>query len=495
MSRGSEDVVMVDEKKLTVVFVHGWSVTHTETYGEFPGRLRKEAQRDGGPEIDIRNIWLGKYVSFHDEVRLPDISRAFDAAIRHELSDVLKDGGQFACITHSTGGPVIRDWWRRHHLNSGPCPMSHLIMLAPANFGSALAQLGKERIGRLKSWFNGVEPGQGVLEWLELGSPEAWTLNKSWICNGIAPNESGVFLFALTGHSIDHAFYDHVNSYTGELGSDGVVRAAAANLNATYVELAQQTGKKGDNLTVVSTRTAPQTAFRILPHLAHSGKDRGIIRSIKNDDKPHVTVDSALRCLKVKTQREYEDLCKAFTAETAQVQAEGIIETQSQLLLPDNKRIRDPYSMVIFRLCDDQKNDINDYDVVFTAGKESSPNHLPKGLISDRQRNSINRNYLTFFLNYGILTGAEAPGLRPAVKREAELIGLKINARPDKGFVHFDEATLRSTAGKLGAFLRPNQTMMVDVVLKRVVHEGTFRMTKDTTPTSFKDVDPGDRLP
>jgi hypothetical protein len=28
-------------------------------------------------------------------------------------------------------------------------------MLAPANFGSALAQLGKNRVGRLKSWFEG----------------------------------------------------------------------------------------------------------------------------------------------------------------------------------------------------------------------------------------------------------------------------------------------------------------------------------------------------
>ena len=48
--------------------------------------------------------------------------------------------------------------------------MSHLIMLAPANYGSALAQLGKQRLSRIKSWFEGVEPGQGVLDWLELGS-------------------------------------------------------------------------------------------------------------------------------------------------------------------------------------------------------------------------------------------------------------------------------------------------------------------------------------
>jgi hypothetical protein len=65
------------------------------------------------------------------------------------------------------------------------CPMSHLIMLAPANFGSALAQLGKSRISRLKTWFEGVEPGTGVLDWLELGSPEAWKLNRAWISSAV----------------------------------------------------------------------------------------------------------------------------------------------------------------------------------------------------------------------------------------------------------------------------------------------------------------------
>ena len=96
------------------------------------------------------HIYLGKYVSFRDEVRIPDISRAFDAA----LTAVLKEAGakrRFVCITHSTGGPVVRDWLDRSYVQSkriAECPISHLIMLAPANFGSALAQLGKTRLGR-----------------------------------------------------------------------------------------------------------------------------------------------------------------------------------------------------------------------------------------------------------------------------------------------------------------------------------------------------------
>lgn len=42
---------------------------------------------------------------------------------------------------------------------------------------------------------------------------------------------AGMYSFVLTGQSIDRSFYDNLNSYAGEQGSDGVVRVAAANMN------------------------------------------------------------------------------------------------------------------------------------------------------------------------------------------------------------------------------------------------------------------------
>lgn len=95
-------------------------------------------------------------------MRVSDIALAFEAAVKEQLGDLLKSGRRFVCVTHSTGGPVLREWWRRFYQKSGAplCPMSHLIMLAPANYGSALALLGKGRLSRLSSWFNGAEPGK-----------------------------------------------------------------------------------------------------------------------------------------------------------------------------------------------------------------------------------------------------------------------------------------------------------------------------------------------
>src|SRR5580765_7420232 len=154
----------------TVVFVHGWSVQSTSTYGQLPERLVTEAKKRNWP-LRVRHVLLAKYVSFSDEVTVDDIARGLDHALRTELADLLARNERFACITHSTGGPVVRHWWYQNYIRPSvsPCPVSHLVMLAPANFGSALAQLGKARVGRLKAWVDGVEPGTGVLDWLELG--------------------------------------------------------------------------------------------------------------------------------------------------------------------------------------------------------------------------------------------------------------------------------------------------------------------------------------
>ena len=155
-----------------VVLVHGWGVYDTSTYGELPERLVAETQAGNLPPVTLHNVWLSKYISFKDEVQVEDLARGFEAAVRREVAPLLEANERFACITHSTGAPVIRQWWQGFYWDAKkPSPMSHLVMLAPANFGSALAQLGKGRLGRLRSWWNCIEPGQGVLNWLEHASP------------------------------------------------------------------------------------------------------------------------------------------------------------------------------------------------------------------------------------------------------------------------------------------------------------------------------------
>ena len=118
----------------------------------------------------------------------------------------------------------------------------------------------------------------------------------------------------LTGQTIDRKLYDHVNSYTGESGSDGVVRVASANLNATLVRLRQEKPRQNDDtgqwaapaLLPESIARGPQSALAVLPGLAHSGEEKGILRSVRATGE-HPTVAAVKRCLAVRTAAEAID--------------------------------------------------------------------------------------------------------------------------------------------------------------------------------------------
>ncbi len=502
--------------KPLLVFVHGWSVTSTSTYGELPARLKAEAARAGGPGIDVAHVHLGQYVTFRDEVRLDDIARAFDRAIRGVL-DEAGQGRRFACITHSTGGPVVREWLDRFHVLPGTldaCPMSHLVMLAPANFGSALAQLGKGRLGAMKAWFDGVEPGQGVLDWLEVASPESIALNLRWINDypalALPARANPVFSFVLSGDAIDRKLYDHVNSYTGETAGDGVVRLAAANLNATHVVLAQEPLVPGESLPSarkrlrtlrqVSVAKSAKCAFKIIPGTSHSGTRMGIMAGVRDDGRPHPTVDAILRCLGVRDAAGYGALCRAFDAENARHQDESRrIEIEKIPVLPDRVYIHDPHAMVIFRLLDDAGARVPDMNLLLTAGPNANPNQLPEGFLTDRQGNRRAPGNLCFFLNHTALTGGPAVVDAQGKRRRAARIprppyGLRLLPRHDDKWIEHWAAELSADGTGLLDLIAPNQTTVIDLRLTRIVREGVFRFTRQLSPRSFKKDDPGPAL-
>jgi hypothetical protein len=503
------------KRSVVLVFVHGWSVTNTDTYGGLPARLRNEAairQID----LTIKHLFLGRYISFHDEVTIADIARAFQAAVGDELGKLVNAGHRFACITHSTGGPVIRDWWNRFYASvprSGVCPMSHLLMLAPANYGSALAQLGKGRISRLKNWFGGTEPGQGVLDWLELGSAECWDLNSAWIKS--EPGEigaKGIFPFVLTGQTIDRKFYDNLNTYTGESGTDGVIRVAAANLNGRIVNLKQQAPKKvaGSSefeaplLEFESLDVAPMTALCIIGGASHSGAAKGIMRSVKkkvDHSSGRALVDALFECLLVSTPAQYRKVAEKQERETNEVQYDECLEIEDRLMLSDTCFIHDRYSMVVFRVTDDYGHAVNDFDLVLTAGENDDPNHLPKGFFVDRQRNHVCRNTVTYYLNYDVMVGAPEIKDNGKVIRAAttgvSALGCMIKARPDDGFVHYLPCRIRASSDLMRDALKPNSTTLVDIRLRRIVRKNVFRASRmqgDKTANNFKKTRPGDEI-
>ncbi len=451
-----------------IIFVHGWSVTNTDTYGDLPRWLAQQS-----PKYEIQNVFLGKYISFVDTVTVDDIARALQRALEDALGPKIGEG--FACITHSTGGPVVRLWMKLFHEGHlGACPMKHLIMLAPANHGSALAQLGKGTLSRLKSLTEGVEPGVRVLDWLELGSDASWNLNEAWLdydCVGV-----GVYPFVLTGQSIDRSFYDHLNSYTDEFGSDGVVRASAANMNYGLARLHQD----GDGLVADLSKRRQRTAFGILPGIAHSGNDMGIIRSVKmNNASRHPTTRWVLRCLQVASAADYEALCGELDDLTKETQKNERVEEEKKFF-GTKKYYISRYSMLVFRFIDDRGDNLADYDLFITGGPNYSPDDLPPGFFVDRQRNKRNPGKLTYYVDHDVLR----KGLGKAALKGQ--IGFRVAARPEPGddaLAFYRPLEFRSDEDAFSEILRLNETLMIEIKLQRSVDTKVFRIERRLNPS------------
>ncbi len=475
----------------TLVFVHGWSVTNTSTYGRMPRQVQQQAAA-AGLSLILADIWLSEYVSFDDAVSMADLVRAFD----HALRDLHLRDASFACITHSTGGPVVREWLRAQRDQPAiysTIRLSHLVMLAPANFGSALAQLGKSVIGRLKAWFSGVEPGQRILDWLELGSAASLALNLDYI-HSEDPLTRGQFQFVLTGDRPDRTLYDHLNSYTGEDGTDGVVRIAAANLNARHAVLSPHGTNDSDAL-MLNVRRGPRCAFKLIAGASHSGDAYGIMAHAAPE-----TVQAILRCLLIRDATGYTALCDAFDAENASRDAHKV-ELEPVGPFAPRVHIHDPRSMLVIRLTDEAGEPLTGAGFLLTAGTPASADQMPAGFMLDRQANSKQGTTVTFFLNYSLLAGDARVAdprntrktLRPVVASHRPY-GASVRPIDLTGLVH--HALAQSEAGDdLFTIFGAHQTTVLDVVLSRKVHEGVFRLTRTLTPQDFRKPVPGPVIP
>jgi hypothetical protein len=456
---------------MNLIFVHGWGTTDTDTYGGLPEALAAAAVAYG-LDLAIRHINLGRYVSFHDEVTLDDIARALDQAL-HDLPGNGQAIQPFSCITHSTGGPVVRHWVNYHY---GPerldqLPLRHLVMLAPANHGSALAVLGKQRVGRLKAWFSGVEPGQRVLDWLSLGSEGQWQLNRDCLDYDYAG--SGFYPFVLAGQGIDHQFYDFLNSYLVEPGSDGVVRVAGANLNYRYFAVEQSGELLRRNPPTFRLVEDPQQPVRMPQEVplgvyqgySHCGRKMGIMGCIEAQSAaPQPVVADILRCLQIDSSEGYLARSAALAALT-RAQQDG----------------RDRYAMLIFHIHDDRGNRFgrDDFDVLLLGGSHFRPQLLPKGFFQDRQLNARTGN-LVYYLNVDKMN-----------EIKDGRFGVRIVARPASGFSYYFAGEFRSDGAAYTDIVAPNQTTYVDITLRRQVDKNVFRFEPAIGPRrSFRKVKP-----
>jgi pimeloyl-ACP methyl ester carboxylesterase len=221
-----------------VAILHGWS----DSSDSFRP-LAKFLKDHGYKAVPI---FLGDYISLRDDVNIDDVAKRMEEVVRAKMARPKKArdhlGKEFDLIVHSTGGLVARRWIATNYANR-PCPVKNLLMLAPANFGSKLAHIGRSMMGRIaKGWRTGFETGEEMLYALELGSRFQWELAESDLL--VEPGSSAgatqfygpdhVRPFVIVG---THPYPGLAEKLTNENGGDGTVRVAAANLNTLGITI------------------------------------------------------------------------------------------------------------------------------------------------------------------------------------------------------------------------------------------------------------------
>jgi hypothetical protein len=217
----------------------------------------------------------------------------------------------------------------------------------------------------------------------------------------------------------------------------------------------------------------------------------GIMKSVKrstDDLKSIDTINAIFDCIKVTNNNEYKLVIDKFNTATEQVQKDELIEEVAGIFKTTRTYIHNRYAQVIFRLSDAEGNPITDYDLLLTAGN-NNPNHLPSGFAADRQQNSKNPEVITYYFNYDILkNGSPVTNYKDKITK----LGLKINPRPDEGFVRFIPCEISANSELLDKVFKPNSTTLIDIVVQRVVSNEVFRF-ENVNPQkiagSFKNAD------
>lgn len=213
-----------------VVLIHGWSAT---SEGLEPLAALVRAQL--GTQISV--VRLADYLSMEDEVRFDDLVSAMDRA--WDTEGLPRTKGSVDALVHSTGGPVVRDWLDRN-FEPDESPIMHLVMLAPANFGSPLAHKGRAFVARVLKGFIAKKPegepfetGAQILKGLELASPYTWDLaHRDRFGEGGTRYQPGNVLCTVL---VGNRGYGGIRSIANEEGSDGTVRLSTANMNCVRI--------------------------------------------------------------------------------------------------------------------------------------------------------------------------------------------------------------------------------------------------------------------
>jgi len=461
-----------------VAIVHGWSDT-SKSFHDLGDFLVANG-------YDTKQIWLTDYVSIDDDVRIEDVAKRMHAVLQGAVA-----AGQltvpFDMIVHSTGGLVAREWISRHFPNGIDSPVKRLVMLAPANFGSRLASLGKSMLGRvIKGWNNWFQSGTEMLAALELASSYQWDLARrdllDPIGNGSGPyGHNKVWPFVIVG---SRGYSSGLRAVVNEGGSDGTVRAAAANLNAIGLTIDFSVNPANPSVTPWRRRTDVQFPFAILPDRDHSTIHQPGSPSGATDEISGQLGKLILDALRCDTAAGYSTLAAAWdriSEATSQLSLDSNSLTQAFQGTQPNIEVLHQYMQVVVFMRDDQGQPVDDYFLEFFSPEQAGNDdavYFHRKVLDDVHVNGQSASRRCFFVDRTDLMGGFYPLIADPVKRQVAVSLSAAEIGPNiryfdssrtgaKGYliIHREADDRRTALGP--ACLWRNTTHLAEIVIPR----------------------------
>jgi pimeloyl-ACP methyl ester carboxylesterase len=416
----------------------------------------------GANGFTVTDIVLGDYISLEDHITVGDLAKAFETILINK--GVATTPKSINLIVHSTGGLVAREWLTRFYLEVGKeCPVHRLLMLAPANFGSPLAALGRTMFGRIvKGWQTNFEVGTHILEALEMGSSYSWNLAKRDL---FGPKSFYVPESCLTAVLVGSLPYqDGLRKLVGKDGTDGTVYVSTANLNATGLSFEFTAGVQ---VPAVQSwpKSAGKIAFAVFPN-----RDHGSIT--RPDTLTPDLGEFILRFLALNTP-DYPQFMTDCDAQTKATLPETPASTNLHTFQNLAARVSDDLGMAISDFF------LEFYERPHTAAEAVTIDDLMVKVHTDVLQTvhnfKLDESYRSFIFDLTTLNQAIADGeelmFSLSAASPSKLIGYSVDQANSLG-----ELPLDKDSPNHDLFWRPNETLLMDIVVERTQDAKVFQL-------------------
>jgi len=425
-----------------------------------------------------KDIYFVDYSSMDDQATFRD----FADKLNDDYHRICPDFEQIDVVCHSTGALVTRAWLALHAVRNQkygmnrPCPVRHLLMFAPANFGSDLAAMGQSFLGKTRTTFfnqhahktDFMESGREILQGLEPASPFQWELSQ-YDLHG----RKGAYFNPANAEQ--HRCYPFIFaagcSYTGlqarllknraKPGTDGTVRISGTSLNTRkcHFSFAGNTGIQW----VENNIKYSDIPFAVFNHFNHGNIINASGRHFTGKDRPGPL---ACQALQVETLQDYYLAGRRFRQ----------ISTDNYTMM--DEPYRDQYQQFFFKVRDDVGLPVEDFFIDFYVQYSNGKQHT--GLTAEFDQNfesSFYRHTTDSSCRAMLLNCRELSAFKQRLDQAKARLVFDITAAsrlPDityKPGYYIIYDGRNHPDGTEPTFIYPNTTTLVDIIMNRNVSD------------------------